>query len=278
MNRRMKALLLIPCLMTAPAFAEDMPAAQAIQQTTATTDGTATATASTAATPATAPAPYAAELRRNVQEVLKGPDFHQEESSTGLALRPWLKKWLDSWDFTPKSKAEKKAPSEFPLLAQLMKLFVILALTAAVIWLLWQGYRWLSPRLGRKTVQDAWQSPVGTAESLALESATLPDAIGDAALRAWQAGHAAQALSLLYRGAVRTLARHQQLDMPASATEGECLRLVRRHAAPETVTAFTPIVQAWMALAYAGRLPTDFDALLSTYRQHFDNAGTGETP
>lgn len=239
----------------------------------ATETAAASGTASPAAT-AVSPAPYAAELRRNVQEVFKGPDFHHEESSTGLALRPWLKKWLDSWNFKPGPREEKK-PLNFPLLAQLLKLAVILVLAAAAFWLLWQGYRWLSPRLGGKAVREAWQKPLGAVESHALQTTTLPDAISDAARRAWQAGQQAEALSLLYRGAVRTLAGREQLELPVSATEGECLRLVRRHATPATLTAFAPIVQAWMALAYAGRLPSDFDSLLSLYRQHFEHGGTG---
>ncbi len=281
-NSALKILLLLACLPASSLRADETvaPAPGASPASTAAPETVATAgTASLTAQPATKtqPAPYAAELRRNTQEVFKGPDFHQEESSTGLALRPWLKKWLDSWDFTPKSKEEKKKAPEFPLLAQLLKLAVILVLAAAVIWLLWQGYRWLSPRLGRKAVQDALQKPLSATESLTLEKSSLPDGISDAARRAWQAGQQAEALSLLYRGAVRTLTSRQQLELPVSATEGECLRLARRHATPSTVSAFTPIVQAWVALAYAGHPPSDFETLLSLYRQHFETAGNGGT-
>lgn len=256
----------------APATAVPAPATQA-------TDASASSNAdATSAAPGTTPvvaAPYAAELRRNVQDVFQGPDFHQEESSTAPALRPWLKKWLDSFNFSPK-KAEPKPgmQPDFLLLARIFKVIVIVLLAIGLVWLLWRGYRWLSPRLGTAPVRKP-QGAITAAEISQLAATNaLPDAISEASRRAWQQGRHSEALSLLYRGAVQALVQTRQLEMPVSATEGECLRLVRRHAPAATASAFAPIVQAWAALAYADRVPADFDGLLRLYRQHFESTGS----
>jgi hypothetical protein len=72
---------------------------------------------------------------------------------------------------------------------------------------------------------------------------------------------------------VQALETHYQLALPAGATEGEYLRLLRRRGNTELAAGFSTIVNAWMALAYAERSPADIETLLHAYRQHFERAG-----
>ncbi len=213
---------------------------------------------------------YAAKLRTDAAAVLKGPDFHQMESGRLPAARPWLKNWLKPGE---KKKEEAPSPPDLRSVAQWLKIGVIAVLVLLLGWLLWRGYQWLTPQLDKRRKINRQARPrVADSQPLPI-AAGLPDNISDSAARAWQAGQASTALSLLYRGAVTTLARHYQLSLPDGATEGDYLHLVRRRGPRELASSFNTIVQAWMAQAYANRRPTDFPALLVIYRRHFEMPG-----
>jgi hypothetical protein len=84
---------------------------------------------------------------------------------------------------------------------------------------------------------------------------SLPDDIGAEALRQVKAGKLRAALSLLYRGSLIRLITEHQLDIPASATEGECLKLVRHHRSTNEADYFGQLTRAWLTTAYAHLLP-----------------------
>lgn len=219
------------------------------------------------------PAPaWAPALRREAQAVLSGPDFKGEETSRGLVARDWLRQWL-------KPEAEKPAKQPdldwLPAVAELVKWLLVAALVAALAWLLWRGWQWLAPQVrGRRPPAGA--PALREATSIALADTPLPDTVSRAARAAWQAGNAEEALSLLYRGALRALDQHYRIELPASATEGECLRRARTTGKAVVGSGFAPVVQAWMALAYARRQPADFEQLLGLYTRHFEPRGNGE--
>jgi len=73
----------------------------------------------------------------------------------------------------------------------------------------------------------------------------------------WQSGAKREALSLLYRGALYSLSAHTGIDLPAAATEAECLHLSTRLTAPEQRRTFAHLVQIWQYAAYARRWPDD---------------------
>lgn len=214
------------------------------------------------------PPPYLARLRADTQQVLRGPDFHRQRETQRLVPRDWLRRWLQR-DAAPAPAEPPSLPVQaaLRLLALCFKLAVVLALVLALGWLLLRGGQWLAARRAAPAATAA--RPVVAAETLAPAGAALPVDIVPAARAAWQAGNAGLALSLLYRGAVRALAQQYHVALPASATEGECLRLAQRSSAAVVEAAFAPIVQAWMALAYAQRAPADFEHLLMLYHMHF---------
>ncbi len=221
------------------------------------------------------PAPaYAAGLRADIGKVLQGPDFKRKETVRRLGTRDWLRRLLQA-EPEPQKAAPGGLPDWLGLVASLFKYLAIGVLLAALGWLLWHGWQWLSPqttlaRAPRKTalVVEALALPVGADQPL-------PPDVPAAAEAAWARGDLAHALSLLYRGALAALEAHYRLPLPASATEGECLRLARRSGKPVVEAGFAPLVRAWQAEAYAGRAPADFSALLALYRQHF---ATGAAP
>lgn len=225
----------------------------------------------TVALPAALPAPpHAKALRDQTRQILNGPDFHSERLERQLVMREWLQRWL-----TPDLKKKPKAEEPFNLaaLAEVIKVVLIIVLGAALLWLLWRGWQWLAPY--RTKSAAATRGPVLEAQSVLLADTALPASVSAAARTAWQRGETVLALSLLYRGAVKSLAEQHRVVLPDSATEGECLRLARRSGKAVVSEGFAPIVRAWMALAYARRTPEDFEQLLQVYRRCFEPADTG---
>ncbi len=264
--KRQGCALLAGLLLCCSSFASGSDTAM---QGSAPAAGSALASAPRAA--ANSEPPYAAKLRKDAEAVFTGPDFHQMESGLVPVARPWLEQWLKQKKKTaPKAG---KAP-DFSGIAQIMKVLVIVLLTALLGWLLWRGYQWLTPQLAKKG-NAGRRTAARAAESLALpEHSPLPERISDSALRAWQSGQSVAALSLLYRGAVAVLDQRDQLSLPRGATEGDYQRLLRRSGRRELASGFTIIAEAWLAQAYAGRSPADFSRLLETYKQHFEAAGS----
>jgi len=85
---------------------------------------------------------------------------------------------------------------------------------------------------------------------------SLPDDIVEEAMKSIRAGDLRQALSLLYRGSLIRLVTDHRLEIPDSATEGECLDLVRRHRESEEADYFQKLTRAWLITAYA-HIPPD---------------------
>lgn len=265
MNRRLlpwPALLLLACGAAIAADATPTAERGTAPVTVAPTAAGGPASAEAAA-PAAAP-PYAARLRAQTRQVLAEPDFRQRETVRYPVPRDWLRKLLQKRD----AKPTPTSGPDLRLLATVFQYLAVLLLALGLAWLLWRGWQWLAPLSARRTPERGGR--VADVRHLALPDAPLPDTIAAAARAAWSAGNAALALSLLYRGAVRDLARRHGIELPDSATEGECLRLARQSGAAVVTAGFAPIVQAWMALAYARRVPADFESLVALYARHFE--------
>jgi hypothetical protein len=83
----------------------------------------------------------------------------------------------------------------------------------------------------------------------------LPANVPDAAWRLWSEGRHDVALALLYRGALVHLIDVRGLVIEEGATEGDCLRSVRREAPRELSDFFRALTAAWQEVAYAHRVP-----------------------
>lgn len=103
---------------------------------------------------------------------------------------------------------------------------------------------------------------------------SLPADVAAAAWAAWEQGDAAGALGLLYRGALACLVHRDGLEVAASWTEGDCLAVVRRRAAPAATEYFARLTRAWQSTAYAHRPPDreEAKALCDGWRQHYHEA------
>lgn len=90
---------------------------------------------------------------------------------------------------------------------------------------------------------------------LSLTPESLPDDITGAAKKHMAAGEARAALSLLYRGALSRMVYRSFLEIPASATEGQCMALVRKNRPGGEYLFFRELTETWLKMAYAHLKP-----------------------
>lgn len=86
---------------------------------------------------------------------------------------------------------------------------------------------------------------------------SLPDDIAGAARQYWQQGKHRAALSLLYRGALMQLTRHDALTIADSHTEGDILQLAHPQLSQQRFNWLRAVTTAWRSVAYAHRVPAE---------------------
>lgn len=86
---------------------------------------------------------------------------------------------------------------------------------------------------------------------------SLPEDVGAAARALWQGGQPRAALLLLYRGLLSRLEHVHRLPVPPSATEGECMTLLRQRAAAPVRVYGLGLILAWQRIAYAHVSPAE---------------------
>jgi hypothetical protein len=103
------------------------------------------------------------------------------------------------------------------------------------------------------------------------EHEPLPDDIPTAIRRLWQAGRRRDALALMYRAAVESMAQRADIVLVPGATEAQCLRASRKLTSAEDREAFARAVRTWQYAAYAETLPSgdDFDDLVGQLSRRF---------
>lgn len=120
------------------------------------------------------------------------------------------------------------------------------------VWV-YRNRRWIfAARMRRGAAQRQTPSELF---GLDLRGESLPRDPMAEALRLLAAGDSRGALSLLYRGALVRLVFDHGLEIPRSATEGECLRRVDARCTPELSAYFGELTRHWRSLAYAHRIP-----------------------
>lgn len=85
---------------------------------------------------------------------------------------------------------------------------------------------------------------------------SLPDDIAGAVRKLLDKGDLRGALSLLYRGSLVQFIHQYRLDIPDSATEGECLQLVMAERPDGEGDLFQQLTRLWIGLAYGHLMPS----------------------
>src|SRR4051812_25465473 len=98
--------------------------------------------------------------------------------------------------------------------------------------------------LNERAASAAARAVPETLFGLDLRPQSLPADLLGIALAAWHSGAHERALSLLYRGALALIVG-KGTDVPASATEGECVALVAARLGEPVGSDFAELTSAW---------------------------------
>jgi hypothetical protein len=193
--------------------------------------------------------------KKEVAEVLQAPEFgHYRETMR--------------WQPRDPSKPKEETPTDRTAwhaigyaLARAAEVFLWGAAIAALAYALW----WLARQLPRAAAaaREAYKPPPALF-GMELAPEKLPADVPQAAAELAAAGRLREALSLLYRGALSELVHRRGVQLLASHTEGEAVRLAG-------MPYFAALVDAWRRCAYASRLPSreEVESLSQTYKAAF---------
>jgi len=191
------------------------------------------------------------QFTRAVAEASQDPLLHRQQ-----IRKVWIpKKPRTQPDSDLQSVPEGILANIGAALAALGKALLWLLLAGLVALLIVTARRWW-PWMRRRTRAHPHEHAIVRTPD-ALPDAPLPADIGTQAHNLWQAGAKRQALALLYRGGLRSLAVQAQVPLPATATEAECLHLSQQLSDPGQRSTLTRLIHIWLHAAYARRWPDD---------------------
>ncbi|HJW32332.1 MAG TPA: hypothetical protein VJ505_03100 [Holophagaceae bacterium] len=217
--------------------------------------------------------------RKTLEDLLeKDPDLRRSRTEKVLRYHPtgkepgWLHRLLEalfgeSKPKDPKHPSKPVDPAWWRAAAWVMKILLVLALVGLVIYLI---VRFHAARLGRLREGAEYEAPDAVA-GLDVRPESLPPDVPAEALARFRAGDARGALALLYRGALAALIHRHRLSIPASATEGDCLRASLPVLEEAQGLRFRQLTGAWVAMAYRGDVPAEAEMvdLCAAWRSAF---------
>jgi len=195
--------------------------------------------------------------KQKIAEVLAEPEFKttiEEEVWEYQGDVDWS--WLEA---NPSSEDNSILAYLLWSFASGLELLLWLTLGIVIALVLYYIQRWLPKNLPETPESEQGYVPASELRKWSEMQAALPTDIPAAVRELWQAGQREAALSLLYRGALAVMVSRDGLEVRDSATEGECLRLVKRHQSVEISAYFARLTRLWQGIAYAHRLPADLD-------------------
>ncbi len=216
---------------------------------------------------ADAPAPVSCAAERPedagpcIEEILAQPEF-----ATARTVEFWWPRGLE--------EAAEEDETDSGFLFELARLVAraarVLSWLALAIVLVWLARYVLRTRLGDGADREDDADPPPPLFGFDARAGLLPSDVIGAARARWRDGDATGALSLLYRGALLHLTTAAGIELPASATEGECERVARRSAEPALAGDFAELLRAWQLCAYAQRPPSEdvFRGLCARWGEH----------
>ncbi len=208
------------------------------------------------------------DAKQYIAEILSEPDF----KTTREEYR-W--RYLGEWttDETPERTEESTSVSFsfIGFIAQLFEFMLWILLGVGIIVLVIYGSRWIERWYPRQSKQPDYVATPRLLNQEIIIGQISPKDISQQAWTLWQSGNPVAAISLLYRGALSVLRTREGLTINDSATENECLRLVKHQQPVELTGYFSSLTRAWQNLAYAKRPPSEIEAqrLCHEWPQYF---------
>ena len=129
-------------------------------------------------------------------------------------------------------------------------------LVAAVAWVLLRYFLNRAPMTTRTSATPNKASP-DVVMGMDVRPGSLPVDLVAEAMRLWRDGRGAEALSLLYRGAISRLIADDQLAIEPADTEHDCVRRMENLRDEQRRSYFGRLTDAWVMARYARREPDD---------------------
>ncbi|BBB25956.1 hypothetical protein [Amphritea japonica] len=210
--------------------------------------------------PAEAGAPVSSqEAKPVIEQVLEDDAFGRTEQThywQYIGQPDTDEKTDNSWFFDLLEGLFKILGGFFEGTAEVGKILIWIVGILLVVYLVYRvagNTQWFS-RFQRRPVRVSRQQPVELF-GLDLRPEQLPDDLAAEAHRLASDGAFREALSLLYRGALVYLVMQAQLDIPDSATEGECLEMVKASRTVAEAEYFDSLTGHWLKMAYGHITP-----------------------
>ncbi len=217
-----------------------------------------------------------------IDEVKSSGDFDSQEQVTRWRLRTyntdgsfweWLKN-LFSWD-SDEDTQDNNFDWQMPNLAVVLEVLLWSLVIFIVLWVIYH-YRqfirtWVMSVGGASPAIES--EPVTMLFGLEVTKESLPDDVAGQVMFLCNHSEYRQALSLLYRATLASLAHDHGFKFHDSYTEGECVAVVRT-AGDEKLSAFTQeLTRAWQSLAYGHQLPSRsaIEGLSRRWQELFDH-------
>ena len=195
--------------------------------------------------------------KQEIAEVLKAKEFGYERT-------------VERWQAKDRPGAERKTRSGDDrgwlgvgyAIAKALEVLMWVAAGALIAYAIWWAARML-PRFRRVPSPEPYRPPAALF-GMELAPETLPPDVAAAAAALAREGRLREALSLLYRGALSELVHKRGVQLLASHTEGEAVRIAN-------IPYFAVLVDSWRLCAYARRVPQalDVERLAQDYKAAF---------
>jgi uncharacterized protein DUF4129 len=193
--------------------------------------------------------------KTEIAEVVKAPEFGHYRETT-------------RWERRDPAKPREGKAADLSMwhgigyaLAKAAEVLLWGIAAAALAYALW----WIAQRLprGLEPPREAYRAPPALF-GMELAPESLPADVADAATKLAREGKLREALSVLYRGALSELVHKRGVELRASHTEGEAVRLAG-------MPYFASLVDAWRRCAYARRMPSpaEVETLAQEYKGAF---------
>lgn len=212
------------------------------------------------------------EAQQAISTVLDNDDFGKQETIT-----TWEPIFDTNKPNTPSANWSWLRYLEW--LGVLLKYFALICIAAVVIWMVIKIAEHFDLAIFRKKTTKRLKTTALPSFLVVVDddTVTLPANPVDAATTLCNQGRYREALSLLYRVSLIQFIEQHQVVIPTSATERECLQIIKRHSNSALSSYFSTLTDAWQWLAWAKKDPSEptIRYLCNTWPEHFMRSDHG---
>ena len=166
-----------------------------------------------------------------------------------------------------------RIPLEIPAVLYQILEFLAWVLVIVLVVMVIARYTHILPWLdfSKKSLPEVGGSTPEVLMGLKVSEESIPDNVIEVVAELLAKKQYREAIALLYRASLSKVVHQGDIEIPASATEQECNRLIRRSRPQEEARYFDRLTRVWTLLAYGNRLPADevYSSLLADWPQFY---------